>query len=970
MKHRVRLLFWFVIALGLVLGLAVQQSRNHQTGLRMPLDSNVMTISGSVSPLILNEFLADNKRWLADEDGDYSDWIELYNRSDQPISLATWSLTDDPSRPTKWTFPDISLPAHTYLVIFASGKNRLREPDFLHTNFKLNRQGEFLGLYQATADRFMSYLDYPEQFYDQAYGQVSNEAPFGEWGYLPRPTPGWLNDTHNRWLSRVEPVQFSHSRGFYEQPFTVTLHSPTPGAVVRYTTDGRAPTDEHGQLYTEPLVVTTTTILRAGAFKPGPFKPAELQAESYIFLADVIQQGPEPANFPATWGVYGEPHKRFPQYPPGEPVQADYAMDPTIVAQYADQLKPALQALPSLSLALSPQDFTTLYSNPQQRGVSWERPASIEFWHHQGEFQINAGIRMQGGQGRREFMFKHSFRLFFKDKYGAGKLNYPLFADSPVTLFDTLVLRAGTNRSFVNNLSRDPRLTTYTRDEWLRDSQVKLSGVGSHGLFVHLYINGLYWGIYNLVERPDHAFMAAYYGGDKVDWYVRSHSGTVNGTDDRLDMMRQALTELGGLPNMAPADAFQFLQDYVDIPHFIDYVILNWYAGNEDWPINNWYAGVHNPAGQIRIFVWDAEHTWIDGAQIRLQRSWPGQNIVRTLFEYLIASADFRLALADRLYRHLHHNGLLTDAQAIARWDEFNDQLAPAIVAESARWGDVRFDQPITPADWAQSRHHVEQQMVGNGEKLIELARQEGYYPPIDPPVFNQRGGLVDRGFMVRLSGQPGHIYYTTDGSDPRQIGSGEIAPQARLYEQPFAVTATRHIKTRLWVEGVWSALNEATFRLGPSEVGLTITEIMYHPPDGEEYEFIELANLSDRPLPLANVTTEGITFTFFANTPPLPPGETVVLVRNRPAFASRYPTVPLGGKYEGRLANGGETITLRDAQGNIMTSVSYEDANGWPLSADGRGDSLVRINPAGDPNNPTNWRASLAKYGSPGRLE
>ena len=148
-------------------------------------------------------------------------------------------------------------------------------------------------------------------------------------------------------------------------------------------------------------------------------------------------------------------------------------------------------------------------------------PVSVELIYPAGEgenFQINAGLKMQGNVGRREYVFKHSFRLMFRADYGAAKLTYPLFPDSPVRSFDTLVLRAGVNRSYSGYLHeshdiRDHRMATYTRDEWVRASQIAMSGAGSHGVFVHLYLNGLYWGVYNVVERPDASFASAYFGG-------------------------------------------------------------------------------------------------------------------------------------------------------------------------------------------------------------------------------------------------------------------------------------------------------------------------------------------------------------------------------------------------------------------------------------------------------------------------
>jgi hypothetical protein len=171
--------------------------------------------------------------------------------------------------------------------------------------------------------------------------------------------------------------------------------------------------------------------------------------------------------------------------------------------------------------------------------------------------------------------------------------------------------------------------------------------------------------------------------------------------------------------------------------------------------------------------------------------------------------------------------------------------------------------------------------------------------------------------------------------------------------------------------ELVWSALHEAGFSVVQEGQPLRLTEIMYNPAEGDDYEFIELKNVSSSEADLSNVSIdEGIYFSFPPNTPPLAPGGTLTLVSNPNAFAELYPGVPIGGVYDGHLSNKGEKILMTDAEGKPMIEVTYDDANGWPVSADGRGDSLVLVEPDGDPNNPQNWRASTHVNGSPGKNE
>lgn len=959
-----KVLFWFVLLLVLLFG--ANQIFSKPQG-------------QAASDLIINEFMAVNSTGLTDEDGDYSDWIELYNRSNQPVNLSGWSLTDDPQQLEKWTFPDISLGSHQYLVVFASAKDRQSDkPEAeLHTNFKLNRAGEFLGLYNVLEGKLMDSVSpdgYPEQFSDVSYGRLDDTGAFN---YLAHPTPDSLNDPTLAWAGSVAPVKFSAVHGFYEQPLTVELTTDTPEAVIRYTTDGSAPTESSGVVYSQPLPVSRTTIVRAAAFKP-KFLPSPVNTQTYIFLDNVLTQPANPPGFPNTWGTHSID---FIGYKSGSPVQADYEMDPEIVnnPRYGSMLKKGLKAIPTLSIVTAAQNFK-IYANPRLKGPKWEVPVSAELIDPTGAgqgFQINAGIRIQGGAGRWEFMPKHSFRLLFRDEYGASKLKYPLFADSPVKEFDTLILRAGSDRSYAGHPDTgDQRRTTYTEDEWLRDSQAAIAGIGSHGLFVHLYLNGLYWGLYNVIERPDESFMSSYFGGDKEDWYVVNHSGTISGSSDRFkDLL--ALVESGGLNR---PEKYALIKTYLDVSEFCDYLILEWYAGNTDWPQNNWFASVQNPSGKVRYFTWDGELTWVEGAKLHLgQTNAVGlTNTIKPLFEALIQNPDFKMELADRLYKQLFNNGALTDAKAEARWRSLNNLIEPAMVAESARWGDARYEPPITLDDWRKGRDLVLGQMQGNGAKLIAQARRLGYYPEFDPPAFNQQGGLIENGFAVTLTApsvagedeQP-LIYYTTDGSDPRQVATGVVAPQAVAYGKPLVLSATTQIKARSFSSDNWSALNEATFKVVEQKSKVAITELMYNPLDGNNYEFIELKNIGDGELNLAGMYfDEGISFTFPPGQAPLAPGGRLVLAHNMAAFAERYPGVAIGGVFAGKLSNQGEKITLRDVAGQVLVSLSYDDENGWPLSPDGRGDSLVIVDPAGDPDNPQNWRASTYLYGTPGTDE
>ncbi|MEZ4559663.1 MAG: CotH kinase family protein [Caldilineaceae bacterium] len=619
-------------------------------------------------------------------------------------------------------------------------------------------------------------------------------------------------------------------------------------------------------------------------------------------------------------------------------------MDPRIADDpvYGPQLRDSFAALPILSLS-GGDGIWQLYADPQARGRAVEQPIAVEFFDPQDRepgFAVDAGARIQGGAGRWEFMPKHSFRLFFRSDYGAPQLRYPFFPDSPAQEYNTLVLRAGSDRGYAGHppapeTVQDHRQDLYARDQWARESQLAMNGVGVHGRPVHLFLNGLYWGIYTVVERPDDEFWATYFGGAPADYGVASHSGPVDGPQDRFNVLMQ-LAAAGGLDDPA---RYATMLEFVDPVQFADYLILNWTMGNTDWPENNWYVGAQYPAGRNLFLAWDAEMTWIDGAAIVLGGDgWEGApypNVIKQVFTALMGNPDFRMLLADRLYALTAQGAPLDDAVAQARLRDITAELAPAMVAESARWGDVRTETPITPDDWAAARADVLAQMDGNGAKLRALARDAGFYAVPDPPVFDHTDPIFDAPFALAMDAPAGDIFYTLDGSDPRAPG-GDTSPAALRYVDPVPVDDAVWVHARARDGAAWSPLQTAFFHRPDQRSDVRITELMYNPLDGEQYEFVELTNLGQLPADLSGAFFNGIDFHFpWYRT--LAPGASIAIVADFRRFRERYPEAEIGGIFTGKLSDRGERIALFAQDGTLIDAVTYEDAAGWPSAPTAR---------------------------------
>lgn len=949
------------------------------------------------SQVVINEFLASNGQILADDDGEFSDWIEIHNRGASAVNLQEWSLTDDPSNPRKWEFPFLNLPANGYVVVFASGKNR-NSPK-LHTNFSLNVDGEYLALFrpdETIASEFAP--EFPGQQRDISYGYDNT----GSLVFFTPPTPGAANSGGGA-INFVADTKFSHDRGFYEIGFELTITTATPGATIRYTADGTPPTAIAGEVYSGPIPINGTTVIRAAAFLAG-YQPSNVDTHTYIFLGDVIRQSPggsPPPGWPSSWGAN----------------TVDYGMDPEVVDSplYRDTIKEDLKTIPSFSVVMRLGDLfdptTGIYANPHQDGRSWERPCSLELIYPDGTegFQIDAGIRIRGGFSRSTSNPKHAFRFFFRDEYGAGKLEYPMFGNNGTDRFDGIDLRTFQNYSWSFQGASSGSQGVFLRDQFSRDTQFEMGHHAERGDFYHLYINGQYFGLYNICERPEASYAESYYGGSKEDYdVIKVESGpyTINATDGNMNAWTELYNlALGGFatdaayqrvlgndPEGTPNPAYPVL---IDVPNLIDYMLVIIYGGNKDAPISNFlgntspnnFFGLRNRNIEARqgfqFFSHDAEHTLLTG-DLNIDRTGPfpaGDSSVaksnpQWIFQKLWAHPEFRLKTADHIHRHFFNGGLLTPEKNRERFLRRKNEIDRAVVGESARWGDAKRSNPYTRnVEWVNAINGIlNNYFPTRSDIVLNQLRGDGLYPSVTAPSFNQHGGPVNAGFSLTLSAPAGTIYYTTDGSDPRLWG-GEVSASAREYNSALTVNETTQVKARVRQGSAWSALNEATFTVIQTFRELMITEIMYHPADegttdGDEFEFIELKNVGSSELDLSGVAfTNGISFRF-PNGTRLSPGNFMVLVANADSFPTRYPTVRIDGVYTNNLSNGGERIALVHATGAPLQSFVYNDAAPWPTSADGSGFSLVPVSYDlnADYNNPVFWRASSRIGGSPGQ--
>lgn len=857
--------------------------------------------------LVINELLAENLTGQKDEDADPEDWIELFNRGTSTVNLAGWSLSTDRDGTSFWTLPATNLAPNRYLVIWASGKNRRKVGQPLHADFKLNPNGDTLRLLGPELPRLVvDEVTYPEQGPDYSYGRMgagSNEV----WRYFSPATFG-LSNGFSTVTGKVAEVHFSVERGFFETPFALSLHCATPGAVIRYTTNGSPPVGTAGVLYAAPIPIASTRIIRAAAVLTNHL-PSRTRTHTYFYgLGAGLRKLPALSLVTASNNLFG----------------------PTGIMEYNPR-------------------------NTDKHGPAWERPVSAEFirLEDNGGFQLDAGLRVQGGGYIRSLynytlgppQGKYSFRLYFRGEYGEGRLDYPWFLNTTVDSFNTVVLRAGQN----------DHTNPYIRDELARQLAGDLGQPTSHGTFVNFFLNGVYKGYYNPVERITTDFLQAYHGGLN-GWDV---IGSVSELQDGdLTAWNQLMTEVQ--TKKATNDAnYLAIAARLDLTNFVDYLLVPIYADTDDWPHNNWRAARERvPGGRFRFYQWDDEQSFgvahdvsFNTINAQLSSTTPpwGAPEIATTFNALKIHREFQQLFADRIHKHFFNGGALTDEKIRARYNQLKAIVAPSV---------ANFNDSIG-ASWIPNRRRY----------LMPHFEAAGFLGSSNAPVLNRFGGSVPPSFALVMTNQSGAIYYTLNGEDPRIAFTGGEAPAAVAYAGPIVLQGPVVLRARSRQGTNWSALTETVFSISSLSSPVRISELMYHPPGGQAFEYVELFNGGGTPVDLSGYSFAGVAFRFGSPFPLLAAGGRWVIASNAGtnAFQTRYPGLAVAGWFDGALNNGGERIALLDASGRVVDSVTYSDQDPWPAPADGAGASLERVGLDGDPDAPESWESSATTAGTPG---
>ncbi len=919
--------------------------------------------------LFISEFMASNDVTLLDEDGDSSDWIELWNSAETPIDVGGYYLTDDADSLVKWQLPPVTtIPANGYLIIFASDKDRAVADAELHSNFKLTSAGEYLALVESDGTTVVdAYAPaYPAQSADVSYGRDATGAV----GFFATPTPGAANTVGLG--PEISDVSHTPAAPQADMPIQVTARIAENGSPI-----------------------TQVTLVYRGMFA----------AEQTVVMADDGLHGDGAAND----GVYGAT------------ILAGIAQ-PGEMVRYAVRAQDAsdVSRLPlSRVAANAPHYFGLVVADDALDGnlpiLHWfvedvdsaeTRDGTRASIQYDNRFYDNIFVRVRGGTTSLGPKFSFKFDMNNGDWFAYAP-DVPLMEEFNVnsTTFDSTAMRSMLGYDAHRDAGQFASLSSALR----------------------VQRNGGFYSVATFVEHLDERFLerhaldpsgALYQMNGSYDSATANVEKKTRQHENNSDL--QALIDALTLPTV---ERDRYLFDHFNIPNLIDHLAIR-------TTLSDWDSVCHNSflhrdsdgTGEWRILPWDKDlvlnqwsftfnqdnersHPLFGGSQYPLTH--PGEPVCwNRLYNAVFESPTLREMYLRRLRSVMDQVLQPPDTPYSERYletrvDAYAAQLSPDIYLDNQTWTPIRpFDTAINarlkPFLVSHRTALYETHAAANGG-LVPDAQAGTPLITIETVVFFPDPDRFDgqyvrlhnpNSFAVDLSGWQlggGTAYQFITGVVIPAGGDLYVARDPSLLRAQSASTGDGRFiiggLKRLEIEQQQlTLLNAAGVEIDAAAYGfadsglrgrLIVSEIHYNPSDngaidGDAFEFVELMNVSSQSIDLGGVqVVDGISATLPAHT--LMPGDVYVLVRDASAFAERYPATGWGSGYDKQLDNRGERLTLLDANERIVTSFVYDDVAPWPTAADGAGYSLERVAADAFAGEPCSWRASDMLHGTPG---
>ncbi|TVR81000.1 MAG: T9SS C-terminal target domain-containing protein [Chitinophagaceae bacterium] len=508
---------------------------------------------------VINEFMASNSEVISDEDGDFEDWIEIYNPTQFTIELNGFFLSDDVDDPYRWQFPDYTLNPGEFLLVFASGKNRKSGPYF-HTNFRIDKDGEPLIL-SSPDSVWVDWIEPIQLLTNTSYGRKTDGG--AEWVYFSVSSPGISNASGVKGPAPEDIIESSLPSGFYPSGTPLTLFFKNQDADIYYTINGERP-DINSFKFSDSISLSRLLIpdRHYSNIQTAPRwqEPNSTQFGAIVLRAAAFKNGIRVSNY--LQNVYF-PEEMWPN--------KDWSVFSIIMDEDDFFSHERGIYVPGPGFEEDPYR-----ANYYKRGDDWERTVQLSFFNTEQEliFEHLAGARIHG-DGTRKAPQK-SIRLYARNRYGYETFDYPFFEKKPnIKSFKRLILR--TSMGDWNRLG----LT----DEFVTAAVRPLNLDYMEFLPVIVFINGEFWGIHHLRERIDQYYYMSNHGVnpeniDEIDGLGYANRGTADAYFKMFNFFRNADPQEAGF--------YDETSKLIDIENVVDYFIAKMYFRNLDWPFRNY----------------------------------------------------------------------------------------------------------------------------------------------------------------------------------------------------------------------------------------------------------------------------------------------------------------------------------------------------------------------------------------------
>lgn len=699
---------------------------------------SLFSINSIGQNVVINEIITSNSLVIADEDGSYEDWIELYNPTANAINLAGYGLSDLPVNPYLWVFPEYWIQPGAHVLIWCSDKNRTNAGAPLHTNFKISSAGEQITLTDPNGTLVDSYapIVIPQNY---TYGRQTDGS--STFVIFPEPTPGQTNNTSQGFTELLEPPSFSVNGGFFSESFNLVLTHPDPSVTIIYTTDGSDPDINNlsGTTYSyKNQYPSGVGQLPIDNFLTNSFRSLEYVAP--VTIEDRTNQPNDISMISSTFDF--DPSYYLPDYQlfKGTVVRAKAykpgALPSKIISQsyFVSPEGNNLFSIPVVSLSVDENKFfdynngiyvagvdydnwrvanpteTPLYysdSNFDRSGDESERTGHFSYFVNGSEvLNQQVGIRINGG-GSRAFQNK-SLRLYARPELGADTFDYPIFPNENFTSYNRLILRNSGNDFF----------NTYYKDAFTHEL-VEKTGLDNQAYQPSVvFLNGEYWGMLNLRERLDRHYFERKYGIGEQDIEIIADGYQVEeGTGDHFEAMFSYLEN----NSLSSAANYEYIKTQMDVDNFRDYFITNIFIQNTDWPGWNtlfWRKnGTFNPGapygrdGRWRTAMKDTDagfslmldindHNTLEFATATGGTEWPNPEWSTLILRRLLENNDFKLNFINRFADMM--NTFFLPERVIGLSNQFASVIEPEIEGQIRRWS-----APSSLAWWQQSQNVI-----------------------------------------------------------------------------------------------------------------------------------------------------------------------------------------------------------------------------------------------------------------------